>query len=128
MSDPIVPLPPPFIDNRGSIQNLFTDGMQSGALIVSKKGTRRADHFHKTGNHTCILLTGKILYKHRPVGEKNPPQSVVIEPGQAFYSPPMIEHSMEFLEDSSFLSFDSKVSRNHAGYEEDLVRLATPLV
>ena len=124
---PVVPLPDPFVDDRGSILNLFLDGMQSGALITSKAGTRRADHFHLTGNHLCFLLTGRLLYKWRDVGDINGPRQVIITPGKAFYSPSMVEHSMLFLEDSTFLSFDSKVTRDHAGYHADLVKLAEPL-
>lgn len=130
-ASPIVALPKPYEDARGVIQNLFTDGMQSGALITSKKGTRRADHYHWRGNHLCVLLTGKLVYKWRPVsflpGSGEEPQAVTILPGMAFFSPPMVEHSMEFLEDSTFLAFDSKVIRDHEGYENDVVRLAEPL-
>ena len=124
---PIVQLSAPYEDARGTIQNLFTEGMQSGALITSKAGTRRADHYHKTGNHLCLLLSGVLIYRWRPVGKNTKPNALTITPGLAFFSPPMVEHSMEFVVDSTFLSFDSKVTRDHEGYENDLVRLAEPL-
>jgi quercetin dioxygenase-like cupin family protein len=121
--EPFVELPVPFVDDRGKIQNLFLEGMQSGALISSKAGTLRASHHHKTGNHLCYLISGKILYKWRPVGQEHAPNEVLIQPGQAFFSPPMTDHWMHFLEDSVFLAFDSKVARSHDGYETDLVRV-----
>ena len=125
--NPIVELPRPYEDARGVITNLFTDGMQSGALISSKAGTRRADHYHRTGNHLCILLSGKLVYKWRPVGSKTAPDAVTILPSMAFFSPSLVEHSMEFIEDSTFLAFDSKVIRDHEGYEADTVHLNEPL-
>lgn len=124
---PIVSLPSGFRDERGIIQNLFVNGMQSGALITSKKSSRRADHYHKTGGHLCLLLDGQLTYRWRPVGSSEEPKSVTITKGTAFYTPSGVEHSMYFDEDSVFLSFDPKVSRTAEGYANDTVKLTQPL-
>ncbi len=128
MSNPIVKLPEPFVDARGSIQNIFTDGMQSGALITSIAGSQRARHFHRQGNHLCLLISGKLIYRWRPVGSDGLAESLRILPGMAFFTPDMVEHQMDFTEDSVFLAFDSKISRTRDGYEEDTVKLVRPLL
>lgn len=129
-SYPLVPLSTAFRDARGTIQNLFTNGMQSGAILITKKGARRADHWHRTGNHLCVLISGAMEYAYRPVGSAEPPKRLRLSAANgpvAFYSPARVEHSMEFLEDSCFLSFDSLVQREHENYEADIVRLEKPL-
>ena len=50
------------------------------------------------------------------------PRRVVIEAGQVFYTAPMVEHAMRFLEDSVFWCF-SRNSRKQADYESDTVRV-----
>ena len=47
---------------------------------------------------------------------------VVIELGQLFYTPPMVEHAMKSLEDSVFYTF-AKLDRDQAHYESDVVRV-----
>ena len=131
MTYPLVPSLNHFADARGVIQNLFTRGTQSGALITSKAGTRRADHYHRVGNHLCYLISGKLIYRWRPHGSNAEPEALVINPGESFYSPEMTDHSMEFVEDSTFLAFDSAVARTPEGYDADIVKippLGVPIV
>jgi len=70
----IVPLPKPFVDARGSIHPLVDVTMRSALLIHSKKGSVRANHYHKTDWHYCYVLSGSIQYHHRPVGSKAKPK------------------------------------------------------
>ena len=49
----LISLPKPFVDSRGSIQPLVDVTMQSALIISSKKGTVRANHYHKTDWHFC---------------------------------------------------------------------------
>jgi quercetin dioxygenase-like cupin family protein len=94
----------------------------SVSVITSKKGSVRANHYHKKDDHYCFLASGRIEYYCRPTGNAQPPEVVTIEPGQLFYTPPMIEHAMKFLEDSVFYVF-SKLNRDHDNYESDVVRV-----
>ena len=48
---PIIPLEKPFVDKRGEIIPLVDADMKSCVLITSKKGTVRANHYHKTDWH-----------------------------------------------------------------------------
>lgn len=122
----IVPLAPPFMDERGGIQPLVDQMMESAVMITSKKGTVRANHYHRTDWHYCYVVDGRIEYLHRPAGTTDKPEVVVIEPGQLFFTGPMVEHSMVFRKDTVFLTL-GRNSRKQEVYEADVVRIP-PLI
>jgi dTDP-4-dehydrorhamnose 3,5-epimerase-like enzyme len=109
-------------DERGEIQPLVDLPMKSCVLIHSRAGTVRANHYHKTDWHFCYVLSGRIEYWHRPVGNKDKPRKVVIKEGQTFFTPPMVEHAMVFPVDTSFLTL-GRNSRAQEVYEADVVRV-----
>ena len=119
---PIVSLPMPFEDSRGVIQTLVDGNIEAIQIITSVKGSVRANHFHKTDSHFMYVVSGRMKYFHRRAGEAEAPTWLTIEAGQMVYSPPMVEHAVEFLEDSVFLNITGK-SREQATYEDDLVRV-----
>lgn len=121
-SEVIVPLEQPFSDPRGAIQPLVDLPMESCVLISSKKGTVRANHFHRTDWHFCYVLSGSIEYYHRPHGSDSIPEKVLIRTGQIFFTPPMVDHAMVFPEDTVFLTL-GRNSRTQEVYEADVVRI-----
>ena len=94
--DVIIKQEAPFVDERGKIQPLADIDFKSSVLITSKKGTIRANHYHKTDWHFCYVLKGSIDYYYRPVGEKKAPKMIKIKKEQLFFTPPMVEHAMIF--------------------------------
>ena len=118
----IVDLESPFVDERGAIQPLVDEDMKSCVLISSKKGTVRANHYHNTDWHYCYVMSGSIDYYHRPVGRSDEPEMVHIATGQVFFTPPMVEHTMVFPEDTVFLTL-GRNSRSQEVYEADLQRV-----
>ncbi len=119
---PIVELEPPHVDERGEIIPLVDAPMQSAVMITSKKGTVRANHYHKTDWHYCYVVSGRIAYYHRPTGTDGEPERVVVEAGQLFFTPPMDDHAMVFLEDTVFLTL-GRNPRDRQSYESDVVRI-----
>lgn len=128
---PLVALDTPFVDARGVIQNLTTKGAQSVALITSKAGTERASHIHKTDDHLSVVVSGRIEYWWQDVALAvdgngvrfmNKAKHVVVEAGQAFYTPRHVAHTMYFLEDTTFITLACQ-SREHADHEADLIRV-----
>jgi len=117
----IIKLEDSFLDSRGGIQPLVNLPIESCVIINSKKGTIRANHYHKTDWHYCYILDGSIDYYHRPVNSLEPPEKVVIKKGQLFFTPPMVEHAMVFHEDTTFLTL-GRNSRKQEVYEMDVVR------
>lgn len=118
----IVELEKPFADQRGEIQPLVDLDMKSCVLITSKKGTVRANHYHKTDWHFCYVLSGAIEYYHRPHGSSEPPEKIVVTEGQLFFTPPLVDHAMVFPEDTTFLTL-GRNSRSQDVYEADVERI-----
>jgi quercetin dioxygenase-like cupin family protein len=120
--DVIVPLLRPFTDARGAIHPLVDVPMESCVLITSKKGSVRANHYHRTDWHYCYVLEGEIDYYHRPTGATRKPAKVIIKQGKMFFTPPMVDHAMVFRKNTVFLAF-GRNSRAQDVYEADVVRI-----
>lgn len=120
--DVIIEMPDAFTDARGGIQPLVDETMESAVMISSKKGTVRANHYHKTDWHYCYVVSGRIEYHHRPHGSTEPAETVIVEQGQLFFTPPMVDHAMVFLEDTVFLTL-GRNSRMQEVYEADVERI-----
>jgi len=121
--NPIVELETPFKDERGAIYPIVDEKMESCVIITSKKGTVRANHFHKTDWHYCHVLNGEIEYHWRETGSDEPPHKITITEGQCFFTPPMVDHAMVFTRDTTFLTL-GRNPRDQVSYEADVERIA----
>ncbi len=119
---PLIQLPGAFRDERGAIQTLVDGGIQSVQIITSKANTIRANHYHRTDSHFMYVVSGAMKYFHRVAGSSSAPASVVVHAGEMVFTPPMVEHAVEFLEDSVFVNITGK-PRDQGTYEDDLVRV-----
>ena len=122
LSNPIVTMETPFTDERGRIQPLVDETMNSAVLIFSKKGAVRANHWHKTDWHYCYVTYGEIEYHWRACGETGETQKKIIKAGENFFTPPMVEHTMVFTEDTEFICL-GKNSRSQEVYEADIEKV-----
>jgi len=111
-----------FEDKRGKILNIANILFRSCALIKSKKNSIRANHYHKKDWHYCYVLKGKIAYYHRKHGTKTKPKKIIINKGELFFTPPMIDHAMKFLSYTEFLTL-GRGSRSKINYEEDTKKI-----
>lgn len=118
----VISVEKPYVDARGVIQNLVEADIRMAVVITSKKGAVRANHYHKTDWHYCYVLSGSIEYFHRPAGSQAAPERVLVQAGQLFFTPPMVEHAMRFPEETVFLTL-SRNARDHEAYEADVVRV-----
>jgi dTDP-4-dehydrorhamnose 3,5-epimerase-like enzyme len=121
-NDVIVALEDAFIDERGSIQPLVDLPMKSCVIISSKKGSIRANHYHKTDWHFCYVVSGEIEYHHKPHGSDESIEILKIKKGELFFTPPMVDHAMVFTEDTVFLTL-GRNSRKQEVYEEDIEKV-----
>lgn len=120
----LVPLDDPFVDDRGSIQNLLNTAMHGAAIITSKAGSVRSNHWHKTDWHYLYVMSGSMEYYERNVGMPtgfNKDNPVIVKAGQMVFTPPNSVHKTVFLEDTVVLSF-SKRNRDHVSHEADVIR------
>ena len=120
--EPKVVLEKPFVDARGAIQPLVDEMMKSAVMITSKKGSLRANHYHKTDWHYCYVVSGCIEYYHRPTGSTKEPERLLVKAGEMVFTPPMVDHGMTFPEDTTFLTL-SRNPRDQVSYEADVVRV-----
>lgn len=110
-------------DDRGVIEELVNGDFHIVLRTTQVKGSVRANHYHKQDSHIGYLVSGKLQYMTRSVeNEHEPLTKYIIEPGQMFYTPPMVAHATVALEDSDVLYFTPR-SGKQKEYENDLVRV-----
>lgn len=119
---PIVSMEQAYEDARGAIQPLVSGGFESAQMITCNKGAVRANHYHKEDWHYCYMVYGSMRYFTRPTGSEEEPTWLLVKEGQTVFTPPMVDHAMEFLEDSAFVNFAGR-PRDQSDYESDLVRV-----
>lgn len=116
---PIIEIPQKFNDIRGSISNLADGNLGDVAFITSRTGSVRANHTHKEDWHLSFLIEGEIKYFWEENDKQN---SIIIKPGELFYTPPRTPHKMVFIKDSTFIAV-AAMSRTQENYEKDTTRL-----
>lgn len=112
----------PFVDARGRIDNydlVFPINMAN--IITSKAGCMRANHFHPEQLQQCLLVSGKYISVFKDLTVPNAPlQSQVIRAGDLAVMPPMVAHTMIFVEDSVFINLVPG-NRDHDKFGEHTV-------
>ena len=116
---PIIEIHQKFEDIRGSIFNIADGNLGDVAVITSHSSSVRANHTHKEDWHLSFLIKGEIKYFWE---ENNKQNSIIINPGELFYTPPKTPHKMLFLKDSAFIAV-AAMSRTQENYENDTTRL-----
>lgn len=116
---------PAFVDARGEIHNLFEGTLGHVAMITSKKGTVRANHYHKKDLQYIYLISGAYEAHSCPVDDPSNKQVLQVKPGDIVKTPPLVAHAQKFTEDSVFLAFTT-LQREDGKYEEDT--LAFPVI
>ena len=111
-----------FKDERGYLLKILDKGFSSCIEIFSKRGSIRANHYHKKDEHFCYILKGEILffYRNRKKGSKL--NYKVMKKGDLFFTTYDQDHLAYFLKTTHFLSYSSR-KRSKLDYENDLVRL-----
>jgi hypothetical protein len=111
-----------FKDERGYLLKILDKGFSSCIEIFSKRGSIRANHYHKKDEHFCYILKGEILffYRNRKKGSKL--NYKVMKRGDLFFTTYDQDHLAYFLKTTHFLSYSSR-KRSKLDYENDLVRL-----
>ena len=112
-------------DVRGAITNVFEGRIEHIALITSKKGTVRANHYHKQDHQFIYLVSGAFESHSIDIHDTSKRQVLEIEPGDIVETPALIAHAQKFTQDSVFLALTTR-QREKGKYEEDTI--AYPVV
>ena len=111
---------PAVVDWRGEIHNIFEGTLGHVALITSKKGTVRANHYHKKDLQYIFLVSGAYESYCCDVRSPEKKQVLKVRPGDIVYTPPLIAHAQKFTEDSVFLALTT-LQREKGKYENDTI-------
>lgn len=116
-------------DSRGDISDIFyKHPVDHVAIINSKKGAFRGDHYHKFTTQHIYMTKGSLRYYYRKVEEDNSKvKSVVVREGELVTTGPNEVHSLEMLEDNQFIAF-SEGKRGGKDYENDTFRVSPSLM
>ena len=118
-------LDPAVLDPRGAITNLFEGRIEHIALITSKKGSVRANHYHKEDHQYIFLISGAYESHCCDVRDPEKRQVLRVRSGDLVYTPPLTAHAQRFTEDSIFLALSTR-QREQGKYEQDT--LAFPVI
>jgi dTDP-4-dehydrorhamnose 3,5-epimerase-like enzyme len=111
-----------FKDTRGWLKKIIDGNFSSCIEVYSKKGTIRANHYHRKDKHFIYVISGKILYFYKDRKKNAKVQIKKMNKGDLFYTPAMQEHMAYFLKPTHFLAFSTR-KRTQFDYEKDLIRV-----
>lgn len=116
-------------DARGDISDIFYNHpVDHVAVINSKKGVFRGDHYHKLTTQHIYVVKGSLKYYFRKVNKRNDKvKSVVVKEGEMVTTGPNEIHALEILEDNQFIAF-SEGKRGGKDYESDTFRVKPSLI
>ena len=113
-------LDPAVVDPRGAITNLFEGRIEHIALITSKKGSIRGNHYHKLDHQYIYLLSGAFESHSCDVPNPKKKQVLQVKSGDIVDTPPLTAHAQKFTQDSVFLALTTR-QREKGKYEEDTI-------
>lgn len=116
-------------DSRGNISDIFYNHpIDHVAIINSRKGAFRGDHYHKFTTQHIFMTKGSLRYYYRKVNEDNRNvKSVVVHEGELLTTGPNEVHALEILEDNQFIAF-SEGKRGGNDYESDTFRVTPSII
>lgn len=105
-------------DERGEIKNILEAPISHVAIITSKKGTIRANHYHPEQTQYVYLISGRYESHSKDLTrEDSETEKIIVDGGSLVTTPPMVAHAMKFLEDSVMLNL-TPGTRKPKDYEQ----------
>ena len=111
-----------FKDKRGWLKKIIDGNFSSCIEIYSKKGTIRANHYHKKDKHFIYIISGEILYFYKNRKKNSKIKFNLMKKNDLFFTPAMQEHMAYFTKNTHFLAFSTR-KRTKFDYEKDLIRV-----
>tara|TARA_B100001765_G_C19382341_1_gene284058 strand:+ start:72 stop:509 length:438 start_codon:yes stop_codon:yes gene_type:complete len=111
-----------FRDKRGWLKKILDGNFSSCIEIYSKKGSVRANHYHKKDKHFIYVINGEILYFYRDRKSGARTKFKLMKKNDLFFTPAMQEHMAYFTKNTHFLAFSTR-KRTKFDYEKDLIRV-----
>tara|TARA_R110002012_G_scaffold289091_1_gene482011 strand:+ start:307 stop:714 length:408 start_codon:yes stop_codon:yes gene_type:complete len=110
-------------DDRGRIVDVFyKNNIDHVAVIDSKKGSIRGNHYHKLSTQHILITKGKLEYWYKPLNSEECANHVLLERGDILSTPPNEIHALKIIEDNQFIVFSEGI-RGGMDYESDTFRI-----
>ena len=84
-----------FKDKRGWLKKILDGNFSSCIEVYSKKGSIRANHYHKKDKHFIYVINGEILYFYKDRKKRAKTIFKIMKKSDLFFTPSMQEH-MEY--------------------------------
>ena len=107
-----------FKDKRGTLQKIIDGNFSSCIEVFSKKGSIRANHYHKKDKHFMYIISGELLYSYKNRKRGSKVKIKKMKKGDLFFTPAMQEHMAYFTKNTHFLAFSTR-KRTRFDYEKD---------
>ena len=111
-----------FKDKRGWLKKILDGNFSSCIEIYSKKGSVRANHYHKKDTHFIYVINGEILYFYKDRKRRAKTRFKLMKKNDLFFTPAMQEHMAYFTKNTHFLAFSTR-KRTKFDYEKDLIKV-----
>lgn len=115
-------------DKRGKIVDVFyKDNIDHVAVIDSKAGSLRGDHYHKETVQHMLITKGSLEYWHKPLNSKKRAEREVLIEGDLVTTPPFEVHALRIIKDNQFIVF-TQGKRGGKDYESDTFRIKPTII
>ena len=117
-----------FKDRRGSITDIFyKENINHVAIIKSKRGVTRGDHYHKKTTQYMYITKGKLEYWYKKYVSKQKPKMKLLNAGDLVKTPPFEMHALKIITDNEFIVFTIG-KRGGKDYESDTFRFQPTII
>jgi dTDP-4-dehydrorhamnose 3,5-epimerase-like enzyme len=114
-------------DDRGTIADVFfSANINHVALITSRTGAIRGNHYHLETIQSILITKGSLEYWYATLDDPADAKMVVARIGDVVTSGKSEIHTMRMLEDTDFIAF-TQGKRGGSDYESDTYRVASLL-
>jgi quercetin dioxygenase-like cupin family protein len=115
-------------DKRGSISDIFyKENINHVAIIKSKKGAKRGDHYHKKTTQYMYITKGALEYWYKKFNSKGKSKKKILRTGDLIKTPPLEMHALKIISNNEFIVF-TVGKRGGKDYESDTFRIIPTLI
>ena len=115
-------------DNRGEIVDIFyKKNINHVAVINSKAGAERGNHYHKNTVQHILVTKGSLEYWYKPLDSKSLPKFEILEEGDFVTSLPLEIHAFKIIKDNQFIVF-TEGQRGGKDYESDTYKVDSIII
>ena len=114
-------------DERGTIADVFFGtNINHVAIIVSRAGAIRGNHYHLETIQSILITKGTLEYWYATLDNPTASKMVIAKVGDVVTSGNSEIHTMRMLEDTEFIAF-TRGKRGGSDYESDTYRVPSLL-